>query len=143
MGVAIAKEAIETAESWIKTAETMIEKKVYNTALYSEEMAVEIALKAVMLSTGVEPPKVHNIMESMESGVLALDRFPKKYKEEIKRILRVLLPELLRTRQLSGYTFNYTVNKKDLEVLAKKYLKEAEDAVAACKMVVEETRDVR
>ena len=136
MGVEIAEEAIKTAESWIKTAETMLVEKVYNTALYSEEMAVEIALKAVMLSAGIEPPKVHNIIESVESNVLSSDKVPKKYKEELKGITRSLLPELLRNRQLSGYTFNYNIDKKDLEKLAIKYLGESKKAVETCKNVV-------
>ena len=138
MGLEIADEAIRTAESWIKTAETMLGEKVYNTALYSEEMAVEIALKAVMLSMGIEPPKVHNIIESVEANVLSSNNVPKKYKEELKEITRSLFPELLRNRQISGYTFNYNINKKELELLAEKYFEAATDAVALCKTVVGE-----
>ena len=137
MGIEIADEAIRTAESWIKTAETMLGGKVYNTALYSEEMAVEIALKAVMLSIGIEPPKVHNIIESVETNVLDSNNVPKKYKEELKEITRSLLPELLRNRQLSGYTFNYNINQKDLEKLAVKYLEASKKAVETCKKAVD------
>jgi HEPN domain-containing protein len=137
MGIEIADEAIRTAESWIKTAETMLGEKVYNTALYSEEMAVEIALKAVMLSAGTEPPKVHNIIESVEANVLNSNNVPKKYKEELKEITRSLLPELLRNRQLSGYTFNYNINQKDLEKLAVKYLEASKKAVETCKKAVD------
>ena len=137
MGIEIADEAIRTAESWIKTAETMLGGKVYNTALYSEEMAVEIALKAVMLSIGIEPPKVHNIIESVETNVLNSNNVPKKYKEELKEITRSLLPELLRNRQLSGYTFNYNINQKDLEKLAVKYLEASKKAVETCKKAVD------
>ncbi len=137
MGIEIADEAIRTAESWIKTAETMLGGKVYNTALYSEEMAVEIALKAVMLSIGIEPPKVHNIIESVETNVLDSNNVPKKYKEELKEITRSLLPELLRNRQLSGYTFNYNINQKDLEKLAVKYLEASQKAVETCKKAVD------
>ena len=137
MGIEIADEAIRTAESWIKTAETMLREKVYNTALYSEEMAVEIALKAVMLSTGIEPPKVHNIIESVEANVLGSNNVPKKYREELKEITRSLLPELLRNRQLSGYTFNYNIDQKDLEKLAVKYLEASKKAVETCKKTVD------
>ena len=137
MGIEIADEAIRTAESWIKTAETMLGGKVYNTALYSEEMAVEIALKAVMLSIGIEPPKVHNIIESVETNVLDSNNVPKKYKEELKEITRSLLPELLRNRQLSGYTFNYNINQKDLEKLAVKYLEASQKTVETCKKAVD------
>ncbi len=141
MGIEIANEAIKTAESWIETAETMFKKGVYNTALYSEEMAVEIALKAVMLSSGVEPPKVHNIIETMETNVLNSRDFPKKYKEEIEDTTRSLLPELLRIRQMSGYTFNYNIERKELEKLAAKYLGTSKKAVETCKKIVESYKD--
>lgn len=141
MEIEIAEEAIRTAESWIKTAETMLREKVYNTALYSEEMAVEIALKAVMLSAGIEPPKVHNIIESIEANVLSSNDFPKKHKEELKEITRSLLPELLRNRQLSGYTFNYNIDPKDLEKLSVKYLEASKKAVETCKRIVNNVKN--
>jgi len=139
MGVEIANEAIKTAENWLETAETMLEKKVYNTALYSEEMAVGIALKAVILSVGIEPPKVHNIIENVEVNILDSSAFPKKYKEDLKKITRELLPELLRNRQISGYTFNYNINKDELEKLAVKYLESSKAAIVTCKKIVEKT----
>jgi HEPN domain-containing protein len=139
MGVEIANEAIKTAENWLETAETMLEKEVYNTALYSEEMAVGIALKAVILSVGIEPPKVHNIIENVEVNILDSSAFPKKYKEDLKKITRELLPELLRNRQISGYTFNYNINKDELEKLAVKYLESSKAAIVTCKKIVEKT----
>ncbi len=134
----IADEAIQTAESWIKTAETMFKEKVYNTALYSEEMAVEIAVKAVMLAAGVEPPKVHNIIESVETNVINTNKIPKKHIEELKEITRFLLLELLRNRQLSAYTFNYNVAWDSLGKLAENYLVASKAAVETCKKIVSE-----
>ena len=93
MGIEIAKEAIDTAESWLETANTMAGKGIYNTALYSEEMAVEIALKAVMLAVDVEPPKIHNIIEIMENNTLLSRKIPKEKYSDVKRIVRTLLPE--------------------------------------------------
>ncbi|MGC8561579.1 MAG: HEPN domain-containing protein [Thermoplasmata archaeon] len=136
MGIEIANEAIKTAEDWISTAETMLDKKIFNIALYSEEMGVQIALKAVMLSMGIEPPKTHNIIESLEATVLDSSRFPKKYKEDLKEITRSLLPELLRNRQMSGYTFNFRIDKKDLEILATRYFQRSKETIALCKKIV-------
>lgn len=136
MGVNIANKAIKTAEDWIKTAETMLAQKIFNTALYSEEMAVEIALKGVMLSIGIDPPKTHNIIESIETNVLNSEKFPKKYKENLKEITRSLLPELLRNRQVSGYTFNFNITQKELEILAIKYFKRSKESIDLCKKIV-------
>ncbi len=138
MGIEIAKEAIDTAESWLETANTMAGKGIYNTALYSEEMAVEIALKAVMLAVDVEPPKIHNIIEIMENNTLLSRKIPKEKYSDVKRIVRTLLPELLRSRQTSGYTFNYNIDRKELKTLALKYLVASRDALNLCKNVIKE-----
>ena len=122
MGIETAAEAMKIAKNWLLTAETMADKKIYNTALYSEEMAVEIALKALLLSFHVEPPKMHNIIEIVDSKIINSEKLSKEKREEIKEITRYLLPELLVNKQVSGYAFNYNIDKKDLETLALKYL---------------------
>ena len=138
MGVEIAEKALETAESWINTAETMAEKKIYNTCLYSETMAVEIALKAVLFAVGIEPPKMHNIIETVEKNIVNSQKISKDKREEIREIARSLLPELLGNRQTSGYTFNYNIDKETLEAIALRYLELSEKAVLLCKNIVKQ-----
>ena len=138
MGVEIAEKALETAESWINTAETMAEKKIYNTCLYSETMAVEIALKAVLFAVGIEPPKIHNIIETVEKNIVNSQKISKDKREEIREIARSLLPELLGNRQTSGYTFNYNIDKETLEAIALRYLELSEKAVLLCKNIVKQ-----
>ncbi|MHB1506451.1 MAG: HEPN domain-containing protein [Cuniculiplasma sp.] len=138
MGVEIAEKAIDTAESWISTAETMAEKKIYNTCLYSEEMAVGISLKAVLFAIGIEPPKTHNIIETVEKNIVNSQKISKDKREEIREIARSLLPELLGNRQTSGYTFNYNIDKATLETIALKYLELSKKAVLLCKNIVKE-----
>ena len=138
MGVEIAEKALETAESWINTAETMAEKKIYNTCLYSETMAVEIALKAVLFAVGIEPPKIHNIIEIVEKNIGNSQKISKDKREEIREIARSLLPELLGNKQTSGYTFNYNIDKETLEAIALRYLELSEKAVLLCKNIVKQ-----
>ena len=138
MGVEIAEKALETAESWISTAEGMAEKKIYNTCLYSETMAVEIALKAVLFAVGIEPPKMHNIIETVEKNIVNSQKISKDKREEIREIARSLLPELLGNRQTSGYTFNYNIDKETLEAIALRHLEPSEKAVLLCKNIVKQ-----
>ena len=138
MGIETAAEAMKIAKNWLLTAETMADKKIYNTALYSEEMAVEIALKALLLSFHIEPPKMHNIIEIVDSNLINSEKLSKEKREKIKEITRYLLPELLVNRQVSGYTFNYNIDKKDLETLALKYLDLTRNAVKLCNNIIEE-----
>ena len=138
MGVEIAEKAIDTAESWISTAETMAEKKIYNTCLYSEEMAVEIALKAVLIAINIEPPKIHNIIEIVEKIIVNSQKISKDKREEIREIARSLLPELLGNKQTSGYTFNYNIDSETLEAIALKYLEPSKKAVSLCKNIIKQ-----
>jgi len=138
MGIETATEAMKIAENWLFTAETMAEKKIYNTALYSEEMAVEIGLKALLLSFHIEPPKIHNIIEIVNSKIINSEKLSKEKREEIKEITRYLLPELLVNKQVSGYTFNYNIDKKDLETLTIKYLQLTRNAVKLCNDIIKE-----
>ncbi len=138
MGVEIAEKALETAESWINTAEAMAEKKIYNTCLYSETMAVEVSLKAVLFAVGIEPPKMHNIIETVEKNIVNSQKISKDKREEIREIARSLLPELLGNRQTSGYTFNYNIDKETLEAIALRYLELSEKAVLLCKNIVKQ-----
>ena len=138
MGIGISEKAMETAESWIKTAETMAKEGVYNTSLYSEEMAVEISLKAVLFALGIEPPKNHNIIEIVENNIVNSQKILKLNRDKIKEMVRSLLPELLGNRQTSGYTFNYNIDEESLEKIALKYLEPSKKAVLLCKDVLSE-----
>ena len=136
MARALAFEALKTADSWMTTANLMIEKGIYNTALYAEEMSIEIGLKAIMLAVGEDPPKVHNILESITELINKYDKIPKDDREKLKEMSRFLLPELLRTRQISGYTFNFNISDKELESLALKYIEPTRDALKKIKDIV-------
>ena len=136
MARALAFEALKTADSWMTTANLMIEKGIYNTALYAEEMSIEIGLKAIMLAVGEDPPKVHNILESITELINKYDKIPKDDREKLKEMSRFLLPELLRTRQISGYTFNFNISDKELESLALKYIEPTTDALKKIKDIV-------
>jgi HEPN domain-containing protein len=133
---ALSLEALKTADSWMKTANLMIEKRIYNTALYAEEMSVEIGLKAIMLALGEDPPKVHNILESVTELVNKSEKITKGDREKLTEISRFLLPELLRTRQISGYTFNFNISDKELESLALRYIEPAMDALRKIREII-------
>ncbi|MGC8514666.1 MAG: HEPN domain-containing protein [Thermoplasmata archaeon] len=133
---AIALEALKTADSWMTTANLMIEKGIYNTALYAEEMSIEIGLKAIMLALGEDPPKVHNILESISEVINKSEKISQGDREKLKEMSRFLLPELLRTRQISGYTFNFNISDKELESLALKYIEPTMDALKKIREII-------
>ena len=59
---------------------------------------VEIALKGVISAIGIEPPKVHNIIETVERSVKNSNKISPDKRNELREISRSLLPELLGNR---------------------------------------------
>ena len=74
----------------------------------------------------------------MNSKIINSEKLSKEKREEIKEITRYLLPELLVNKQVSGYTFNYNIDKKDLETLTIKYLQLTRNAVKLCNDIIKE-----
>ncbi len=125
--------AISDAEDWFKTGRAAADVKAYNSALYSLEMAVEIAIKAVLLKLKIDVPKEHNILRLIES-----------FKEEktlsqnfIKNTLMIedTFKALLEFRNISGYRFQYGVSK---ELLKQRYIKYEEPALRVVELCKKE-----
>lgn len=136
MARTLALEALKTADSWMTTAEIMIEKGIFNTALYALEMSVEIGLKAVMFAFGDDPPKVHNIQEGIAELINESEKITQGARAKLNEMSRFLLPELLRTRQISGYTFNFNISDKEIKNLALKYLEPSKDAIREIRKII-------
>lgn len=130
--------AMETASIWLDTAEAAMRSKIYATALYSMEMAVEIALKAVLMELGVNVPKLHNIMNVLEA---VLDEkhsaISKEFIEKESFILSTY-NDLLEIRPIVGYTFETGVSI-NTEEKAKKYMSAAKEVVGLCRLAVGRT----
>lgn len=99
---------------------------------------VEIALKGVIYAIGIEPPKVHNKIKTVERSVKNSNKISPDKRNELREISRSLLPELLENRQVGGYTFNYNIDEESLEIIALKYLESSQKAVFLCKEIVKQ-----
>ncbi|MEM3228517.1 MAG: HEPN domain-containing protein [Candidatus Micrarchaeaceae archaeon] len=128
--------AIENAKVWLETAEAAMRSRIYPTALYSMEMAVEIALKAVLMEFGVNVPKVHNITNLLREELDEKERLLPKEFIENKEFIFSTYNDLLEIRPLVGYAFEINTASVS-EEKSKKYMKSAEKVVSLCKIAVE------
>ena len=104
----------------------------HDNALFSLEMAVEVALKAVMYSLGVDIPKTHAIGDLLEAAV-GQGRVPKRFKAELGATIATF-NALLALRSASGYSF---ATRATLEGLRRKYDSLVERAEAVVKLCEE------
>lgn len=78
---------IETAQYDIDTAKAMLETKRYLYVGFVCHLTIEKALKAVIASSGVMPPKIHNLVKLAKLGELY-----SKMSEAQKDFLDILMP---------------------------------------------------
>ncbi len=125
------KTAIETAYDWLETAKITLKAKRYEQSIYSLEMSVEIALKAVLIELGVEVPKVHDIRYVAGSTLRGNSRVPKQFLKDLNGFLSDF-DTLLRLRSATGYGFETGFDSPRLEKIARELFSKGERTVEAC-----------
>ncbi len=127
----IGKDAIESSRRWLNSARINASAGSYDAALYSLEMSVEIALKALLLSLGIEVPRTHSIGDLVIESVRDNKRLPKELAQNVDKIVG-LFNSLAALRPISGYIFETKSSLKDLKVKYDKYADEAEAVIEMC-----------
>ena len=100
----IAGEAILSARRWLESSQATAKDGNYDVAIYGLEMSVEIALKAVMLSIGVETPKIHAIGDAFAKVVKENGRVPLEFSSSLTETIGTF-NKLLELRSVAGYMF--------------------------------------
>ena len=132
----IAEEAIGSAKRWLVSAELNAGKGNYDSALYSLEMSVEIAMKAVLLSIGIDVPKSHRIGDVFAASVREDKRLPDEFKSHIGECTDIF-NALLGLRAAGGYMFEAKTTMGELKDEYERYRKGAEDVVGLCEGAVD------
>lgn len=131
--------AIDNAKVWLDTADVTMKGRIYTTALYSMEMAVEIALKALLMEFGINVPKLHNVTNTLKALFEEKrSALPKEFRDKETLILDTYT-ELLEIRPLVGYIFEMNASI-DVEEKAKKYIKASKEVVDLCELAIKHVR---
>ena len=127
----IGQDAIESARRWLNSARINASAGSYDAALYSLEMSVEIALKALLLSLGIEVPRTHSIGDLVIESVRDNKRLPKELAQNADKIVG-LFNSLAALRPISGYIFETKSSLRDMKVKYDKYANEADAVIEMC-----------
>lgn len=130
------KKAIETAKDWLETADITLSAKRYEQSIYSLEMSVEIALKAVLIELNVDVPKVHDIRNVAVTFLRGNSKVPKQFLLDLGGFLTDF-DTLLRLRSAVGYGFETGFDASKLKKIADELYSKGERIVEACEEAIE------
>ena len=99
MRTKLIRDYIKRAEKRIKALEFLKQEQDYADVVRESQETVELLLKALIMSVGLEVPKVHDVSRFIEVN---LDLFPKTIKQNIGKIKKISR-ELRKERELSFY----------------------------------------
>ncbi len=129
----MSKRAIRDAEEWFKSALLNKQAENYSKCVYALEMSVEIALKAILILSGKDYPKRHDVFDLLEETVLGNPgKFSEEFQErlpEIRRTFRVLLS----SRAASGYGFDSQGKEEDFRNIVNQYHLASEQILSLCR----------
>ena len=107
------KTPMAVAKSWLRNANRNMGDREYELSLYSLEMAVEIAFKAVLISINIDPPKVHDIRDTIRISLNGNKKISKQFSEGLDGYLSTF-GELLSLRSMAGYGFEVGIESAEL-----------------------------
>ena len=95
----LAKDYIRRAEVRLRALDVLFEAESWADVVRESQEIVELSLKALLRSRGVDPPRVHDV-----SGVLLAekDRMPEALKGELEQLCEISR-DLRRDRELAFY----------------------------------------
>lgn len=131
----IAGDAVASAKRWLNSAGRNAGGGDYDTALYSLEMSVEIALKAVLFALGLEVPRMRSISDLATEALKGDSRLPKEFREETDSMVGTF-NALINLRPTSGYMFETTSTLTELKKKYEAYKGNAERTVDLCENAV-------
>ncbi|MDE1868650.1 MAG: HEPN domain-containing protein [Candidatus Micrarchaeota archaeon] len=122
--------AIKSAHEWMGIAEDAMKRQAHAKAVYCMEMAVEAAMKAVLIGVNIEVPKAHDVAGVAEISLIGNRKLQSSFSEGLNGFLETFRT-LLKERTAAGYSFNY-------DEIAVKMKRLATDLFPKCKRIVDE-----
>ncbi|MGV9197747.1 MAG: HEPN domain-containing protein [Promethearchaeia archaeon] len=131
----ISQKALERAERWHQGAKRAFEDKRWDDVIYSFQMSVEQAMKAVLILYGIEYPKVHDISPIYFN--LSNADLPTWFMVKID-FHASTLERLTEKRGLSAYGYIDGVTKNSFYDDAERYREPVAEVLADCSQLIRE-----
>ena len=133
----MADKLIAEAKSWLKSGILNQEGRNYSKSVYALEMALEIALKSVVASSGRDVPRRHDIVPPLEEIILSK---PKIFSTEFKNAFISIKPvfmELLIVRQASAYSYETSIKEEDFMTIFEQNYQPVKNMIETCEKELE------
>ena len=120
--------ALKRAHRWFQGAQRSLEDERWDDVIYGAQMAVEQAIKSIMLDQGYVFKRVHDVSDEF----LRLENqatIPKWFRDVISEIIDILT-HLSDQRALAGYGFEEEIGVEYFEPAAKPALNAAEKVLS-------------
>ena len=133
----MADKLIEEAKSWLKSGILNQEGRNYSKSVYALEMALEIALKSVVASSGRDVPRRHDIVPPLEEIILSK---PKIFSTEFKNAFISIKPvfmELLIVRQARAYSYETSIKEEDFMTIFEQNYQPVKNMIETCEKELE------
>ncbi len=95
----LARDYIRRAEVRLRALDVLFEAESWADVVRESQETVELALKALLRSCGIDPPRIHDVSEILAAE---LERLPPGIREEVGALTRISR-ELRRDRELAFY----------------------------------------
>lgn len=125
--------AFQRAQRWLQGGERAYEDARWDDVVYCSQMAVEQAVKAVLLREGLIFKRVHDVSDEFLS-LKDKKALPEEFRKNIEEIADVLI-FLTDQRALAGYGFEEEVDVSFFKKSAPDALKKAKWALIIIKIV--------
>ncbi|MFO8175133.1 MAG: HEPN domain-containing protein [Gemmatimonadota bacterium] len=95
----LARDYIQRAAARLRAVDVLFEAESWADVVRESQEIVELALKALLRSVGIDPPRTHDVSEVLEAEAHRLPEEIRKELDALKRISR----DLRRDRELAFY----------------------------------------
>jgi HEPN domain-containing protein len=128
----VSRRAIEDAREWFDSARLNLGAGNFSKSVYALEMAVEIAMKAILIASARDYPKRHDVYDLLEEAVMSNPgKFSLKFKSSLPAI-KSCFRALLNFRTASGYGFDTHAKTDDFREVADRYYSRVEEILNLC-----------
>lgn len=131
--------AFQRAQRWFQGAQRALEDERWDDVVYGAQMAVEQAIKAVMLGQGFVFKRVHDVSDEFLQ-LSTRSTFPQWFRDTIPAIVDILA-RLTDQRALAGYGFEEEVGVGYFEPSAKPALADAKKVLDFIERLLKEQLD--
>ncbi len=137
----IAKDAIENAKRWLSSSSANAERGNYDLAVYSLEMSMEIALKALVFSAEADIPKTHSIGDRVMKIVREDVNLSRSIGGQIEEVVHTF-NSLSTLRSISGYIYETRSTLEDMRKIYEKFARETARIVGLCEKAIDPKKQI-